>query len=159
MQLKLPKYGQCFVCGDENPAGLGVRFTWDGDRVRTEFAATEARAGYRGIVHGGVLTALVDETMGWAASVMKRRLCVAAELTVRFIKPALVGKRLFISGWLASDRGRLFEAEGEIRDEDGTLLATGKGKFIPFPADSSREIVAYLEEDTECWPVETLFGE
>src|SRR5437762_2553943 len=89
---KLPNFERCFVCGDKNAAGLAVRFQTDGERVRTTFTPREAQMGYRGITHGGVLAALLDETMGWAPVLLYRRFCVSVEITVQYLKPVPIGK-------------------------------------------------------------------
>src|SRR3989442_145688 len=128
---KLPNYCRCFVCGDENPRGLNVRFEVEAGVVRTRFVPEADHMGYHGRVHGGVLSALLDETMGWAPCVVKKRFCVAVELVIRFLKPAPIGRPLVVEGEMTADRGRLWEARGAIRDEAGQIYARGTGKYFP----------------------------
>ena len=45
----------CFACGQENPIGLKLRFTWDGQTAHAEFTPTELHQGWWGIVHGGII--------------------------------------------------------------------------------------------------------
>src|SRR2546421_5116698 len=76
---KLPNSAACFVCGDRNHAGLAVRFYVEGERVVTRFTPREEHMGFNGITHGGIIAALLDETMGWAPAVANRRFCVTVE--------------------------------------------------------------------------------
>jgi acyl-coenzyme A thioesterase PaaI-like protein len=155
MQL-LPYTRGCFVCGTENPRGLHVKFHADlppsgtaaAPRVQTEFTPRAERAGFKGIVHGGLLATLLDEAMFWAAALELRKFCVSAELNVRFKHKAIVGNSLLVSAQtadlsapatggnapeaLARRSRRLAKTEAEIRDAaTGKILATATAKFVP----------------------------
>ncbi|MEK6619571.1 MAG: PaaI family thioesterase, partial [Chloroflexota bacterium] len=56
----------CFACGRLNPAGLHLDFDVSRDRAETRYVGLQRHQGYDGTLHGGVVTALLDETMGWA---------------------------------------------------------------------------------------------
>jgi uncharacterized protein (TIGR00369 family) len=144
---KLPNYKRCYVCGDENPRGLDVRFEVEEGVVRTRFVPHADHQGYHGRVHGGVLSALLDETMGWAPCVAMKRFCVAVELTIRFLKPAAIGKALIVRGEMTADRGRLWEARGEICDEEGRVYARGLGKYFPLSLAETQEVMDMLRLD------------
>ncbi|MEE9124550.1 MAG: PaaI family thioesterase, partial [candidate division NC10 bacterium] len=52
----------CFVCGKRNPNGLQLDFELVGDtEVRTSFLPTKQFQGFRDIVHGGIITTILDE--------------------------------------------------------------------------------------------------
>jgi uncharacterized protein (TIGR00369 family) len=146
---KLPNSHACFVCGDRNPNGLAVRFLTDGEKVWTRFTPRAPQMGYNGITHGGVLASLLDETMGWAPALIKRRFCMAVELNVEYRKSVPVDTEIIVSARVTSSHRRIWEAEGEIRDEEGTLYARGRGRFIPMTDDQSREVLQYLLFDEE----------
>ena len=69
----LPHSSGCFLCGDENPCGAQTRFFVEGDTVRTRLILPQHHNGYKMIAHGGILAGLLDETMGWAATVFSRQ--------------------------------------------------------------------------------------
>src|SRR5436309_8616686 len=144
---RLPNYRGCYVCGDENPRGLNVRFEVEDGAVRTQFIPDADHMGYHGRVHGGVLSALLDETMGWAPCVLMKRFCVAVELRIRFLKPAPIGKPLIVRGEMTADRGRIWEAQGEIRDEEGQVYARGTGKYFPLSLEETQEVMDQLRLD------------
>ena len=51
---------------------------------------------------------------------------------MRYLRPVRPGRPLVARAELvANRRGRVFEAAGELKDADGTLLATASGKYMP----------------------------
>lgn len=131
----LPWTKTCFVCGVENPNGLHRRSCVEGDRVVLTHVTREADLGYRHLVHGGISMTLLDEVMTWAAILTFRKACVAAELTVRLKQPVVVGQALRVEGWITAAKPRLTVAEGRVVDEDGAVLATASGKYVPMPGE------------------------
>jgi uncharacterized protein (TIGR00369 family) len=69
--------------------------------------------GYDGIVHGGILAAVLDDAM---ANLLYRRghHALTARMEVRYHAPARPGDLLRVRGWIAQDTRRLITAEGEI---------------------------------------------
>lgn len=127
----LPHTHSCFVCGDANPVGLQLRFEKDGPVVRTRFTPATGHAGFRGVVHGGILSTVLDEIMVWACAVNSGRFGFCAELNVRFHQPATTGEELSVSAELVSNhRDRLFTAKAEVRNPAGKLLASSTGKYM-----------------------------
>ena len=81
--------GNCFACGPENPAGMHVRFeraTGGEEGVRADVTLAARYQGWRGIAHGGIAMALLDEAMAHAAGYAGHR-GVTASVNVRFRRP------------------------------------------------------------------------
>ncbi|MDH7578157.1 MAG: PaaI family thioesterase [Bacillota bacterium] len=136
---ELPLYQKCFVCGDANPAGLRVRFYADGEEVRAGFVPDERWEGYPGMVHGGVLAALLDEVM-YKAVFAQGEFTVTAKIEVRFRSPARVGVPLEARGRAGDRKGRLIKAQGEIRDGENRLIATAAGTFCVLPPAQQKDL-------------------
>jgi uncharacterized protein (TIGR00369 family) len=150
MSQPLPYSTWCYVCGKDNPLGLHIVFRADGETVTAEFTGDAARQGYPGKVHGGVLSALLDETMGWAPTLRTRRMCVTAELTVRFLKPAPAGQLLRVSGRCVDSERRLFSTEGDIVvAATGEVVARGSGKYAPLSETETAAVDRLLLYDPE----------
>ena len=127
---KQPNSRYCFLCGLENPIGLKLAFYEDDDgRVLTHFTPAEEHQGYPGVLHGGITSALFDETIG-RVLVGRDFWAMTVELSVRFRKPIPLGEQLTVVGELVNKRGRLVEGKGEIRLADDTVAATAKAKYI-----------------------------
>jgi uncharacterized protein (TIGR00369 family) len=141
----LPWSDTCFVCGESNSRGLGVRFKQVGDAVVVETVVDQEFEGYPGRVHGGVISALLDETIGWACSAATHRLFLTAELTVRFKRPVPGGEPIVVTGRLVERTGRIAVGRGRIEDGSGRLLAMARGRFVLLGEDEHRQTVGALK--------------
>lgn len=141
---KLPLYEGCFVCGDNNAFGLQAVFYFAGEEARGEFTPDSRWEGYPGVVHGGIISALLDEVMYKAIS-SSGELAMTAEITVRFRNPARPGVTLYPRGRVVRKKGRLVETHGEIEDASGRLIATATGKFIILAPDVQENIMGAME--------------
>ncbi|MEM6789587.1 MAG: PaaI family thioesterase [Myxococcota bacterium] len=145
-----PGSRSCFVCGFENPHGLGAVFYDDGAEVWTEVTPGNHHQSWPGILHGGVVAAILDETIGRVAFLYDRWV-QTAKLDLRFLAPAPLEQPLRARGRLVQDRRRLMVMEGELLGPDGTRLAEAKGTFIPVPDAVRAELAAQLGDDFEAW--------
>jgi acyl-coenzyme A thioesterase PaaI-like protein len=154
----LPHSAGCFLCGDENTCGARTRFFVQGDTVRTRLILPRHLNGYRDIAHGGVLSGLLDETMGWAATVFSQKhpFYVTAELTIKFLLPVPVKEEIEIIGRLVKDGGRIAYCQGELL-YNGTECLRAKGKFLPLSDEATAEVMSYLKFD-RCRTYRSLFG-
>src|SRR5207249_734462 len=101
----------CFACGRLNDAGLHLDFDVSRDRAETRFTPQRGHEGYDGTVHGGILTALLDETMGWA--IFHQGIWgVTARIAVTFRQPVKVGAELRVVGGVARMPSRATETRG-----------------------------------------------
>ena len=145
---ELPHTHSCFVCGESNPFGLRLRFETDGRIVQTRFTPRAEHAGFKSVVHGGIISTLLDEIMVWACAVQTKRFGYCAELTVRFLAPLRPGEEVIASGELiANRRNKIFEAKSELRDRSGKILASGAGKYLPVAATELAAMSADLIGD------------
>jgi len=121
---------RCFVCGKKNPIGLAVDFTIDRETrsIRGEFAPVQDHQGYEGIVHGGILSSLLDEAMAKLAFSLGIP-AVTAEITVKFKAPAEPGDRLSVSGRLLNETHRLIAAEARI-ERGPVVIAEATAKLL-----------------------------
>lgn len=117
---------QCFVCGIDNPAGLKIVFKSDGlGNVSAKKVFTKDHQGYSGVVHGGVIAAVLDEAAGRATMKDKRPDVdlVTGKLSIRYRKPVKVGDEIFIEGKMESVYGRVYCCTSKMRAINGDILA------------------------------------
>ncbi|HUQ41827.1 MAG TPA: PaaI family thioesterase, partial [Candidatus Limnocylindrales bacterium] len=115
----------CFACGRLNPHGLHLDFEVVRDRAQARFVARQEHSGYAGSVHGGIVTALIDETMGWAIF-QEGVWGVTGRITVSFRKPVPVGEELLVTGEITKRTHRGIETRGAITNAAGQVLADGQ---------------------------------
>jgi acyl-coenzyme A thioesterase PaaI-like protein len=139
MILKQPGSKMCFVCGRENPAGLHAEFLIQGDKVVVEFTPEERHQGYPGVMHGGLVSTLLDETIGRSAFLLNKWV-VTAKMELRYRQPVPIGQPIRVVGWTTRQRGRLLEAQGEVQLADGSVAVEAKGLFVEMPEERRQEV-------------------
>jgi len=146
---ELPHTHHCFVCGESNAIGLKLRFTTDGRIVQTRFRLRNAHIGFRGIVHGGLLTTVLDEIMVWACAVPTGQFAFCAELTTRFLNPVRPDDEIIATGELLANRkNRIFEAKAALTNASGQPCAEATGKYLPIPKSDLTGMLTDLIGDT-----------
>ncbi|MEK7793558.1 MAG: PaaI family thioesterase [Candidatus Hydrogenedentota bacterium] len=133
----LPNSRGCFVCGEENHAGLRTRFFVEDGKVKAHLDPSRHHCGYENVVHGGVIAAILDESMGWAAARAIGRMCVTAELTVRYVRSVPADRPTIVETEIVKSNRLLALARGRIVDADGEEFARAEGKFIPLSPEQT----------------------
>ncbi|BBB91775.1 MAG TPA: PaaI family thioesterase [Methylomusa anaerophila] len=117
----------CFACGPRNPIGLKLEFREEDDNYLTTFTAGPEHQGYDGIVHGGIISTLLDEIMA-RYIYAKGFEAVTAKLEIRYRKPTPIGQPLTVGGRITGKLGNIYQLTGQITLPDGTVTAIGKAK-------------------------------
>jgi uncharacterized protein (TIGR00369 family) len=129
--MKFETYGNCFVCGENNPGGLRLNFDIDSEHqtLKTTFIASPTFQGWDGIVHGGIISTLLDEAMAKLVYELGFQ-AVTASLVIKFKNPAPILEPLSVYGEIMEVNKRLIRAKAHVAKEDGTILATGSSTFV-----------------------------
>jgi uncharacterized protein (TIGR00369 family) len=131
-----PNDNPCVICGPDNPIGLRTRWEAKDGQADAEVAVPDNFQGWRGVVHGGLVAALLDEAMWYATYSRTRASVLTVSLQARYHRPTPVSQRLHVHGQVLSTRHHLTECTAEVRDgETGVVLASARGRFMP---DKSR---------------------
>jgi len=120
----------CFVCGSANPAGLRATFLIDAEAhaASSRLTLTKDFQGWAGIVHGGILSTLLDEVCMHAARTIGDQM-VTAEIAVRFKKPVPIGGEILLTGRVVGMQKRLILTAGRI-EMSGMLMAEADTKIF-----------------------------
>jgi acyl-coenzyme A thioesterase PaaI-like protein len=138
------EYQLNFIHGLRNPTGLHLQYHLDGERVVTSWTPTEDHAGFPGLVHGGLIAAVLDDVMG-RCSVLERRWVVTGRMETRFREGAPIGAPLRVEGWSTRFTRRVMQAEASMTLENGVVVAQASGTYLPVPPNMLAQMV-------ESWP-------
>ena len=128
----------CFGCGEKNPHGLHMHFLTDEQRVYSFVTVPTEMAGWDQTVHGGVISTILDEIMGWTVIYLLQKIGVTKSITVDFLKPVHVGKPLTVVGAIEATRSeRQVMVSGAIYDDGDALCAKATGDFAAMPAKTA----------------------
>jgi acyl-coenzyme A thioesterase PaaI-like protein len=133
---KQPNSHNCFVCGLKNPVGLKLAFYETGsDEVTATFAPTPDYEGFPGVLHGGIIAALLDEAGGRVGMIGHHaHFMMTAKLDVKYRAPTPIDRPLTVWGKLLKQRGRLVTARAELRLPDGSVTAEAELTLADLPA-------------------------
>ncbi|MEW6400706.1 MAG: PaaI family thioesterase [Chloroflexota bacterium] len=137
-KIKQPNSRHCFVCGLQNPIGLHLHiYETEPGVVQTSYIAPDHFQGYPGVLHGGIVAAILDEISGRAqmGDGEKPRFMFTGKLEVKYRKNVPVGQLLKIVGKAGKVRPRFVEAWAGIYDENGELLAEANAIHINVPEE------------------------
>jgi acyl-coenzyme A thioesterase PaaI-like protein len=124
----------CWGCGDAI-AGLGLpRPTREGlDRYEAAVRFDERHQGGPGIVHGGLVSAALDEACGLLAS-WYRFPAVTARIFVRYRRPAPINHDLVVESRIEDVRGRRIHIRGDLRS-GSERIAEARAAFLHVPLE------------------------
>jgi hypothetical protein len=122
MRNPQPNSDYCFICGRLNPHGLHMRFFDNGiDEVYADHTVPTPYEGYPGLVHGGIVAAMLDEVVGRVAMIGDHHhFMMTVRLELKYRHPVPVETPLHLVGRAVRLRGRLGKAVGELFLPDGT---------------------------------------
>ena len=149
---KQPNSKMCLVCGLKNRFGLHSSFyELDNDELLAVFKPMAEHQSYPGRLHGGIATAILDETIGRAIMMKYTEEIwgVTLEFTIRFKKPIPLNEEVRVIGRITENSNRSFAGTGEILLQDGSVAAEGSGKYIKLPLEK----IADFDVETQEWRI------
>lgn len=119
----------CFACGADNPWGLKLKFNHNGNSLWCEFTPLREHQGFKDVVHGGIISTLLDEAMAYLC-IGNGFYGVTAKMEIRFKKPAYVGDKLKINAEITNEKGKLVIGKSRIENSNGEVVAEGVSTFV-----------------------------
>lgn len=132
-KLHLIENGGCFVCSPDNPFGLHipVKQYVRGNSCSFAWTAPSYLQGYDDIMHGGIIAAISDEAMGYAAMGEGMAMnIVTTDFKLRYIQPVPLGVPLKVEAHITETKRRRVFTECTISLDDGTLLTLATAQFF-----------------------------
>ncbi|HWW15822.1 MAG TPA: PaaI family thioesterase [Candidatus Dormibacteraeota bacterium] len=128
--VKMQK-NNCFVCGQDNPQGMRLKFILDEPRQTfvCRFRLGKRYTGPPGHCHGGIIASILDDAMG-KVNKLHHVIALTREMTVEYLKPVPLHKPLRVEGREIEVRGTKHINAAEILNENNEVLARSRGIFI-----------------------------
>jgi len=159
-RLAIPKLSgyRCFGCGTENPKGLHMSFFRVGEQLESDIVLDEHCVGWENIAHGGIVSTILDETMGWAVIAFKRVFFVTRVMEVRYHRPTPIRVPLKAAAHIDPEPTlRGCRVRGVLYDHQGTRLASARAEMAYLsekmqallPESHRREMIRIFREIEE----------
>ena len=121
---------KCFGCGPANPSGLRMKFFTDEMSVFSWLKVPDHLIGWDNLVHGGILSTILDEIMSWSAIYLLKKMILTKSMTIDFIKPVYEGTELKVEGNVFEKKNdREVVMQGRIYNKEGVLCTESKGIY------------------------------
>jgi len=133
VSAKQPNCRMCFGCGLKNPMGLrGQFYELENGEVYGVFKPRKEYQSAPTIVHGGVVSVILDEIIGRAMMIKRPNdfWGYTVELRIRYKKPVPIDKEIRAIGRITKEIRKQYEGEGNILLPDGTVAVEGFGKYF-----------------------------
>ena len=140
----LPRYKTCFFCGPAT-GGLALKLQYGEGKAFTEFTAREEFQGYDGMLHGGIVTGILDEVMWWALFMEKRTISATSKIEVEFLRPVVCGKPYRASGEFVDSSRGIYRLSAAITDGSGRIAARAQGAFRRIRGSVLKDVITYLD--------------
>lgn len=137
-------FSDSIVSGGANPMGLGGYLWREGDVAVMEVTLGKAFEGAPGRAHGGIVAALIDETMGLVLAI-NEQLAFTAQLDITYVAPAPINEPIFARAWLKEQDGRKLSIEATV-EAGTTVIAKAKALFIAVDPDKFLKYLSVLDE-------------
>lgn len=125
----------CFACGASHPSGLRLQFRLNGNgSVIADWTPSHVWEGFQGIIHGGIVSTVLDEAMSKAVAATAKP-AFTCHLEVRLRRPVAPGESLRVRGWVVRKRKRYIRVEADLRDRLSVERAHAWATFLEVPAD------------------------
>ena len=121
----------CFVCDPANEEGLQIAFFLDEEagRVTADYTPRTAHEGAPGIVHGGVLGAILDDAMAWAVNALSGSFGLTRRSETEFSRIVRGGERYSVTAWISEiGKGRAATI-AELRDDEDRICCSTRAEF------------------------------
>lgn len=136
---KLEGY-QCFGCSPDNPNGLQLSFTEDGEYVTAEWEPVPHFQGWNNILHGGIQATMMDEIASWLVFVKLDTSGVTCEMEVKLKKPVKTNEgKLFLKARLREMKRNIAIIETWLLDNKKEVCAEGVMHYFTFPQSIARQ--------------------
>ncbi|MCF7790593.1 MAG: PaaI family thioesterase [Victivallales bacterium] len=125
---------QCFACGKNNPEGLKMKFYTDDEKyVFSKVNIEENKRGWEQVVHGGIISTVLDEMMAWTGIYFTKKFMLTKNISIKYLSPLYINSTVNAAGWIyekKSDREIVLKAQ--IYNQNNKLCSEAEGHFAMF---------------------------
>jgi hypothetical protein len=131
----------CFGCCPNNPLGLKMEFYEEGDEIISYWHPNEHYQGWVGVMHGGILSTIIDEIAGWVVLRKMQTTGVTSKLEVNYRKPILSSSKVIIvRSHISSILRNIVKIEASIENENHEVCVNGVATYFTFDKKRATEM-------------------
>ncbi|HBM15060.1 MAG TPA: hypothetical protein DD381_01720 [Lentisphaeria bacterium] len=147
--FKLPTHiwsKECFACGTENSHGLHMHFYADDKYLWSEIELRDCYKGWDQVIHGGILSTILDEIMAWAAIYMTKNIILTKSMTTDYHEKVLTNSKVRAFAWIEETGHNTIIMKSELYNDKNTLCTSATGHYALFPLKLAKRLHLMSEE-------------
>lgn len=131
----------CFGCSPDNPLGLHMEFFEDGDDVVSYWHPQEHFQGWTGVMHGGILATLIDETAGWVVMRKLQTSGVTSRLNLKYLRPVMLTEpQLTVRARITGKKRSYYTISVTLEDGNGKVCVEAESVYYAFDKERARQM-------------------
>ena len=130
----------CFGCGPKNPLGFRLEFEEDGDSILTRFTPGPHHQGPPGVMHGGLVATVADETAAWVLVGKLGKFGFTTSLEARYRRPVRLGVQTECRGWITTGSRRVVRVRTAM-SQAGQECSTADFTFALLGRQAAEELM------------------
>lgn len=159
---------KCFACGKNNPHGLHMKFYTHEKRLFSQLLIPETKRGWDKLVHGGIISTVLDEIMAWTAIYLTKNIMLTKSISVDFINAVYTNTEIKLVGWIEQIKDQKEAVlKSELFNQKGDLCAKATGTYALFSTKLAKRLKLMDDESLKnfeiflksgLWDRESGFG-
>ena len=131
-EREIPNYwpGSCFGCSRKNSQGLNLRFWLTEKGCYTRCVIPDHLCGIDGVVHGGIITLVLEEVAQWTIISHFGKFGMTREVTVRYLKPVLTNMEIRVEAEIIDQKEKNVLFRCTVYDSGGVLLTESESNWV-----------------------------
>lgn len=124
-----PSHARCVLCGQRNPWGFHLTFHKEADGiVEGRLRGNGHCQGYPDMMHGGIISLLLDGAMT-NCLFLHGRVGVTARMETKFRHPVRAGDEVTVRAWIERENHPVYRLQAQLL-QDGQVKATASAVFM-----------------------------
>ena len=146
-EREIPNYwfGNCFGCSRKNAKGLNLRFWLNDGGCYTRCTIPDYLCGIDGVVHGGIITLVIEEVAEWAIIGHLSKFGRTRDISIRYLKPVPTNTEILVDGRIVKQEEKNILCRSTVRDSSGSLLVESESNWA-FASPAALAKVSSLDE-------------
>lgn len=139
-----PEKNMCFGCSQKNPLGLKLKFMENDEYIQAVWHPVEYYQGYPNVLHGGIISALLDELGAWCISVKAGTAGVTTEINIKYIAPVYLNKgEITMKARIIEQKDKNAKVHCQLFNSQSKLCAEAVADFFLYPLDVAKSRFRY----------------
>jgi uncharacterized protein (TIGR00369 family) len=139
----------CFGCAPENPFGLHMDFYEEGDDIICFWIPQQHYQGWIGVLHGGIISTLIDETAGWVVTRKLQAAGMTSRLAVKFHQAIRSDEtQVTVRARITEQKRNIAIIHVEVENSHGVVCAEGEATYFVMSKEKSEEM-GFISCDVE----------